>query len=77
MKKRVGLFLFAMALTAVTLVSRPKSAEASGCIRPWCFASPGCCAAWECDSWCGGVGLGVCRGVSGNQGSCCSCNGWA
>ena len=75
MKRRLGLFLLGLALTAAALVSRPETAEAAPCRKPFCFASPGCCASWECDSWCGGTGLGICGPVVGGMGSCCSCSG--
>jgi len=73
MKKRLGLFLLAVALTAAALVSGPSKAEAARCLRPDCLVSPGCCFDRECDSWCGGTGLGLCSG--GGLGGCCYCAG--
>ena len=73
MKTRIGLFLVALALTAAAILGPPQSAEAA-CKPPYCFASPGCCFAWQCDDWCGLPGMGICGG--GGQGGCCSCAGW-
>ncbi|HEV8581476.1 MAG TPA: hypothetical protein VGX68_20620 [Thermoanaerobaculia bacterium] len=73
MKSRIGLFLAAVALVGAALVSGPTKAEASRCIEPACFASPGCCFDWQCDSWCGGSGFGLCSG--GGTGGCCYCAG--
>lgn len=74
MNKKLGMFLLALALTAVAFVSSPATVEASACIEPACFASPGCCRHEQCDKWCGGYG-GFCQGVSGNWGGCCICVG--
>jgi hypothetical protein len=73
MKKRVGLFLFSLALATVALVSGPASAQGSRCQKPECFASPGCCVAQECASWCASQGGGA-PACSGNGlGGCCYC----
>ena len=73
MKKKISLFLFALALVATALVHR--TAEAA-CLKPACFASPPCCVASECASWCQSTGGGTpyCQGVSGHYGGCCACN---
>ena len=75
MKKKISLFLFALALVAAALVNRP--AEASGCVKPACFASPPCCRASECAEWCLSTGGGApyCQGVIGRNGGCCACGG--
>jgi hypothetical protein len=69
------MFLFAATLAAAALVSGPSKAEAKRCLEPACFASPGCCYDWQCDSWCGGTGLGWCQGSNGIYGGCCACVG--
>ena len=74
MKKRVGLFLFSLALTAFALVPGGTPAEATRCIKPDCFASPGCCQPQECADWCATYGGGGAPGCSGNGlGGCCYC----
>lgn len=74
MKKRVGLFLFSLALATTALVSGPAPAEGTRCLKPECFASPGCCRAQECADWCVVYGGGGAPGCSGNgQGGCCYC----
>jgi hypothetical protein len=73
MKKRVGLFLFALALATLALIPGPAPVEAR-CLKPDCFASPGCCRAQECAEWCATFGGGGAPGCSGNgQGGCCYC----
>lgn len=73
MKKRVGLFLFSLALATVALVSGPSTALAGRCQKPECFASPGCCVAQDCAAWClsQGGGAPACDGFG--LGGCCSC----
>jgi hypothetical protein len=72
MKKKISLFLFALALVAAALVNR--TAEAA-CFKPACFASPPCCRASECADWCltTGGGAPYCQGVTGHNGGCCAC----
>jgi hypothetical protein len=73
MKKRVALFLFSLALTTFALVPGPAPAQAARCLKPACFASPGCCFAEECTDWCATHGGGA-PACSGNgQGGCCYC----
>lgn len=74
MKKRIGLFLLAAILTVLAIASTSQPALAI-CTGPLCYASPGCCFNWQCDSWCGGAGLGRCGGTPQNGGGCCYCNG--
>lgn len=74
MKKRVGLLLLAMALSFLALATTSQPVQAV-CTGPQCFASPGCCFNWQCDSWCGGAGLGRCGGTPQNGGGCCYCPG--
>jgi hypothetical protein len=64
--KRMGMFVLALVLTLAALAVDVQTAAAV-CQKPPCFASPGCCFNWQCDSWCGGLGLGICGG------ECCSC----
>jgi hypothetical protein len=74
MKKRVGLFLFSLALATVALVPGSSPAQGSRCQKPDCFASPGCCVAQECASWCATYGGGGAPACSGNGlGGCCYC----
>lgn len=75
MKKRMGLLLLAIVLTTIAFVSGPEPAQASRCLEPDCFASPGCCFDWQCDSWCGGRGFGWCQGADPEFGGCCACVG--
>ena len=72
MTKRVAMFLFAVALSALAFstTSQPLNAICTG---PYCIASPGCCLNSQCDSWCGGTGLGRCSGTPQNGGGCCYC----
>jgi len=75
MKKRVALFLFSLALTTLALVPGPAPAEAARCVKPACFASPGCCKAQECAEWCALFGGGGAPGCDGNGlGGCCFCS---
>lgn len=72
MKKRVGLFLFSLALATVALVSGPSTAQANRCQKPDCFASPGCCVAQDCVDWCASRGgAPACDGFG--LGGCCYC----
>lgn len=70
--KKIGLFLFALALVAAALVDRP--AEAAACVKPACSPSPACCSASECVTWCRSIGGGeaVCL-KPGTTGGCCAC----
>src|SRR4028119_2373160 len=45
MKKRVGLFLFSLALATVALVSGPAPAQGTRCQKPDCLPSPACSVA--------------------------------
>jgi hypothetical protein len=73
MKKKISLFLFALALVATALVHRPAEAA---CLKPACLLSPACCFASECVAWCNsrGGGTPVCQGAGGGEGGCCACN---
>ena len=70
--KKIGMFLFALALVAVALVDRP--AEAANCVRPVCSSSPSCCSNSECVAWCQSIhgGAAVCL-KPGTTGGCCAC----
>jgi hypothetical protein len=70
MKKRLGLFAFALAATAAALISGPAPAE-SACQPPACRNSPSCCIARECGAWCEGKGRPSCGG--NGSGGCCAC----
>lgn len=72
--KRMMMVVFALALSAAALTTAPKTAEAA-CLQPACFASPSCCRDSQCDSWCGGSGLGYCQGATPQNGGCCACLG--
>ena len=74
--KRFGFLLLSLTLAAFALVPGPAPVEAAPCVKPDCFASPGCCRAQECADWCatsGGGGAPACSG--GGQGGCCYCGG--
>lgn len=75
MLKRSALFLLALALSAAAMTTTSHAAPRPACMKPDCFASPGCCKDVECDAWCGGTGFGYCQGVQGNYGGCCVCVG--
>ena len=70
--KKIGMFLFALALVAAALVDRP--AEAAACVKPVCSSSPACCSNSECVSWCQSIhgGAAVCLKL-GTTGGCCAC----
>lgn len=70
MKIFAKLFVLGLSLIAVAVAGQAPTAEASQCIPPACFASPGCCFDRQCDDFCGGRGLGVC-----GQSQCCTCAG--
>ncbi|HEX4963279.1 MAG TPA: hypothetical protein VF173_20785 [Thermoanaerobaculia bacterium] len=72
--KRMTLFLFALGLSAAAFASAPPFQKLGVCRPPACFASPSCCSGEQCDTWCGGAGLGACSG-SGISGGCCYCIG--
>ena len=71
MKKKISLFLFALALVAMALVNRP--AEAVNCVKPVC-STAGCCSARDCVDYCRSVGGGqaACFNPFGT-GGCCGC----
>jgi hypothetical protein len=69
--KRIGMFLFATALAGFAFISGPTPEAAAACLKPACFASPGCCIARECGSWCEGKGTPACGG--NGSGGCCYC----
>jgi len=75
MKKKLGLFLLALALSAAALIGEPRLAQAaSACSRPICSSLiPGCCSAVECTAWCLTLGLGAPQCSGNGQGGCCSC----
>lgn len=75
MTKRMGLLALALILSTFAFAGSPQPAQAI-CTGPLCFASPGCCYNWQCDSWCGGRGLGICGGTPQTGGGCCSCAGY-
>src|SRR5260370_38458969 len=66
---RIPLFLAAPSLSAAGPPSAPALQKLSFCKPPACFASPGCCTGEQCDSWCGGPGLGA-WGGNGSGGVC-------
>jgi hypothetical protein len=70
--KKIGMFLFALALVAAALVDPP--AEAAACVKPVCSSSLACCNATECVTWCRSIGGGdaVCVKL-GTTGGCCAC----
>jgi hypothetical protein len=71
--KKIGLFLFALALVAVALVDRP--AEAANCVKPVCSSSFACCNNSECEAYCRSIGRGMggCLILPGTTGGCCGC----
>lgn len=70
--KRIGMFLFATALMTFAFVSGPAAEAVAACQKPACFASPGCCSARECGSWCAFKGGTPACGGNGS-GGCCYC----
>jgi len=68
MTRLVKLGILMLSLGAIAIAGPVSTAQA--CNAPACFASPGCCANRDCDSFCGGRGLGFC-GAS----QCCTCQG--
>jgi hypothetical protein len=73
MKKKAGLFIFSLSLATLALVQAPAPAEGARCLKPACFASPGCCIAQECTTWCASHGGGTPFCSGNGQGGCCSC----
>lgn len=74
MKKRVGLFLTALALATAALVSNPVTAKASlFCHPPACFIGPGCCTNAECDLFCQNLSPGSVPLCTDPNGGCCYC----
>lgn len=70
--KKIGLFLFALALVAAALVDRP--AEAAACVKPACPSSIACCNNSECVAWCRSIGGGEAGCLKpGTTGGCCAC----
>lgn len=69
--KKIGMFVFATALTSFAFVSGPTSEAAAACMKPNCLRSPGCCIAKECGAWCEGKGRPYCGG--NGSGGCCAC----
>ena len=71
MKKKVGLFLAAVVLTAMALVTGPaKAAPGPTCHAPNCFRTPGCCQDSDCASFCAGREPGSSPYCAGE---CCEC----
>lgn len=72
MKKKMGLFLAAVALAATALVTGPATAiQKSGCNAPTCFRTPGCCKDSDCASFCSSRYPGS---LPFCQGECCECS---
>jgi hypothetical protein len=68
--KRIGLFLFALALSAAALAGgSPGVKAAAPCVRPLCSLSPGCCRTVDCTAWCLARALGSPQCLNG----CCFC----
>lgn len=74
MTKKVGLFLLATVLVALAMATTAPAPLEAKCLRPACFASPGCCFAYECASWCASTGGGTPGCSGGGQGGCCFCS---
>jgi hypothetical protein len=72
MKTKVSLLLIAFALVTFAVVGAPAEA-AKKCNAPACFASPGCCVAAECASWCASTTGGTPGCSGGGEGGCCYC----
>ena len=71
MKKRMGLFLMAVALAATALTSKPVSADF--CRPPACLIGPGCCTDSRCATFCQNLSPGSIPHCSDPDGGCCSC----
>lgn len=70
--KRMGLFLAAMVLAAVALVSPPTAAKPF-CNPPACLIGPGCCVDAHCATYCNNLSPGSVPHCSSSTGGCCSC----
>jgi hypothetical protein len=76
MTKKMGLFLLAFVLVALAVATSSAPVEATTiCLKPDCFASPGCCVASQCAKWCEFTGGGYPGCTGGGQGGCCFCSG--
>jgi hypothetical protein len=78
MKKRMGLFLMAVALAATALATKPVvAAERLLCGQHLaCFIGPVCCADSCCAAYCNNLNPGSIPHCSGTfpEGGCCDCN---
>ena len=75
MTKKMGLFLLAFVLVALAVATTSSAPLEAKCLKPDCFASPGCCLAYECEQWCKFTGGGNPGCTGGGQGGCCFCSG--
>lgn len=79
MKKRMGLFLMAVALAATALATKPMAAAAGPllCGRNLaCLIGPVCCADSTCAAFCYNLNPGSIPHCGGTypEGGCCSCD---
>jgi hypothetical protein len=79
MRKRMGLFLMAVALAATALATQPVVAQRLLCGQHLaCFVGPVCCADSGCAEYCnnlnpGGGSVPHCSGTF-PEGGCCDCD---
>lgn len=75
MKKRMGLFLIAVALVTTALASRPVAAQRLSFCHPQiaCLIGPVCCTDAHCAGFCDILSPGSVPHCSDPDGGCCSC----
>ena len=73
MKKRMGLFLMAVALVITALASKPVAAQLFCHPQIACYIGPVCCTDARCESFCDILSPGSIPHCSDPDGGCCSC----
>jgi hypothetical protein len=75
MKKRMGLFLMAVALATIALSPKPMAARPLCGQNLACLIGPVCCSDAACDSFCQNLSPGSIPHCSGTypEGGCCDC----
>ena len=75
MKKRMGLFLMAVALAAIALSPKPMAARPLCGPQLACFIGPVCCSDDACSAFCDSAHPGSIPHCSGTfpEGGCCDC----
>ncbi|MEA2605116.1 MAG: hypothetical protein QOF89_6108 [Acidobacteriota bacterium] len=77
MKKRMVLFLMAVALAATALSSKPIAAKSLCGAQLACLIGPVCCSDLACSDFCNSLNPGGTPHCSGSypEGGCCDCQG--